>query len=68
MTISELTLKSSVDIDEPARRFEIFTGAGRRRDWCAEAKSWTVEERFEAGRTGRAGVPRATRSPADVLA
>lgn len=36
MTISELPLKSSVDIDEPVRRFEAFTDAGRRRDRSAE--------------------------------
>jgi transposase len=31
MTISELTLKSNEL--EPVRRFEVFTGSGRRRDW-----------------------------------
>lgn len=34
MTISELTLKSNDP--EPARRFEVFTGSGRRREWLPE--------------------------------
>lgn len=44
MTISELTLKSSAEIDEPVRRFEVFTGAGRRRDRSAEDKARIVAE------------------------
>ena len=49
MTISELTFKSSVEIDEPVRRFEVFTGAGRRREWSAEDKARIVAESFEPG-------------------
>src|SRR5579863_10489105 len=44
MTISELTLKSSEA--EPARRFEIFTGSGRRRDWSVEDKARIVAESY----------------------
>jgi len=40
MTISEFTLKSS-DL-EPVRRFEIFTGSGRRREWSPEDKARIV--------------------------
>lgn len=40
MTISELTLKSSDP--EPARRFEVFTGSGRRREWLPEEKARIV--------------------------
>ena len=47
--ISELTLKSSAEIDDPVRRFEVFTGAGRRRDWSAEDKARIVAESFEPG-------------------
>lgn len=36
MTNSEPTLGSSVEVDAPVRRFEIFTDAGRRPDWSAE--------------------------------
>ena len=39
MTITELTPKS-----EPARRLEVFTGAGRRRAWSAEEKARIVAE------------------------
>ncbi len=49
MTISELTLKSS-DI-EPARRFEVFTGSGRRREWLPEEKARIVAESYDAGET-----------------
>jgi transposase len=68
MTISELTLKSSVDIDEPARRFEIFTGAGRRRDWSAEDKARIVAESFEAGTTVSAVARRHALSPQQLFA
>jgi transposase len=44
MTISELTLKSSDA--EPARRVEIFTGSGRRRDWSVEDKARIVAESY----------------------
>lgn len=45
MTISELTLKSSAE--EPVRPFEVFTGAGRRREWAPEDKARIVAESFE---------------------
>ena len=50
MTISELTLKSSDD--EPVRRFEIFTGTGRRRDWSDDDKARIVAESYELNRRG----------------
>ena len=49
MTISEFTVKS--DDAEPVRRFEVFTGAGRRRDWPPEEKARIVAESYEAGAT-----------------
>lgn len=49
MTISELTLKSSTE--GPVRRFEVFTGAGRRREWAPEEKARIVAESLEAGAT-----------------
>src|SRR4051812_45948393 len=36
-------------VSEPPRRLEIFTGAGRRRTWPAEAKARIVAESQEAG-------------------
>ena len=33
----------------PARRVEIFTGAGRRRSWSAREKAAIVAESFEEG-------------------
>jgi transposase len=34
---------------EPARRLEVFTGAGRRRAWTAEQKAQIVSESYESG-------------------
>jgi transposase len=49
MTISELTLKSRDE--EPVRRLEIFTGAGRRREWPPEEKAGIVAESYAADET-----------------
>lgn len=49
MTISEHTLKTNAD--EPVRRFEVFTGAGRRRDWSDDDKARIVAESYEPGAT-----------------
>jgi transposase len=49
MSISELTLKSSDE--EPVRRFEVFTGSGRRREWSDERKAQIVAESYEPGVT-----------------
>jgi transposase len=49
MTISEFTVKS--DDAEPVRRFEVFTGAGRRREWPPEEKSRIIAESYEPGET-----------------
>jgi transposase len=49
MTISEFTLKSGDA--EPVRRFEVFTGTGRRCDWPPEEKARIVAESYEAGET-----------------
>lgn len=67
MTISELTFHSSVDIDEPVRRFEVFTGAGRRRDWSAEDKARIVAESFEVGATVSAVARRHALSPQQLF-
>lgn len=45
MSISELTLTSSDK--EPVRRFEVFTGSGRRREWSDERKAQIVAESYE---------------------
>ncbi|MDG4674877.1 transposase [Shinella sp. 838] len=47
MSISQLTLKSSDD--ERVRRFEVFTGSGRRREWSDEQKAQIVAESYELG-------------------
>jgi transposase len=47
MTISELTLKTNGE--EPVRRFEVFTGSGRRREWSEEEKARIVAESYEPG-------------------
>lgn len=45
MTISELTAKSSDEV----QRFEIFTGAGRRRGWDDDKKARIIAESYVAG-------------------
>ncbi|RJT26021.1 transposase [Mesorhizobium waimense] len=66
MTISELTLKSS-DL-EPARRFEVFTGSGRRREWLPDEKARIVAESYEAGETVSAVARRYALSPQQLFA
>ncbi len=66
MTISELTLKSSDHA--PARRFEVFTGSGRRREWLPEEKARIVAESYEAGATVSAVARRYALSPQQLFA
>ncbi|WP_352714175.1 IS66-like element accessory protein TnpA [Mesorhizobium opportunistum] len=66
MTISELTLKSRDE--EPARRLEIFTGSGRRRDWLPEEKARIVAESYDAGETVSAVARRHALSPQQLFA
>ena len=46
MSDTELLHKSK---QEPVRRLEVFTGAGRRRTWTAEQKAQIVAESYESG-------------------
>lgn len=66
MTISELTLKSSGG-EEPVRRFEVFTGTGRRRDWSAEDKARIVAESYEPGESVSAVARRHALSPQQLF-
>ena len=65
MTISKLTLKSSDD--EPVRRFEVFTGTGRRRDWSDDDKARIVAESYEPGATVSAIARRHALSPQQLF-
>lgn len=66
MTISEPTLKSSDP--EPARRFEVFTGSGRRREWRPEEKARIVAESYETGESVSAVARRYALSPQQLFA
>ena len=66
MTISELTLKSRDE--EPVRRLEIFTGAGRRREWLPEEKARIVAESYETGESVSAVARRHALSPQQLFA
>jgi transposase len=46
---TELLHKSKAAPPEPVRRLEVFTGAGRRRQWTAEQKAGIVAESYEGG-------------------
>jgi transposase len=65
MTISEFTLKSS-DL-EPVRRFEVFTGTGRRREWSLEEKAPIVAESHATDETVCAVARRYALSPQQLF-
>lgn len=65
MTISEFTLKSS-DL-EPVRRFEVFTGSGRRREWSLEEKARIVAESYATDETVCAVARRYALSPQQLF-
>ncbi len=66
MTISEFTLMSSDP--EPVRRFEVFTGCGRRREWLPEKKARIVADSYESGETVSAVARRYALSPQQLFA
>jgi len=51
-----------------AQRFEIFTGAGRRRDWPDEVKASIVAESFSRRETVCAVARRHALSPSQLFA
>src|SRR5438105_2334924 len=53
---------------EPARRLEVFTGAGRRRRWTAEQKARIVAETYESGETACAVARRHGLTPQQLFA
>jgi len=65
MTISEFTLKS-IDL-EPVRRFEVFTGSGRRREWSLEEKARIVAESYAFNETVCAVARRHALSPQQLF-
>lgn len=65
MTISEFTLKSS-DL-EPVRRFEVFKGTGRRREWSPEEKARIVAKSYAADETVCAVARRYALSPQQLF-
>jgi transposase len=48
---TELLPKSKPEQPSPVRRVEVFTGAGRRRNWTADQKAQIVAESCENGET-----------------
>ena len=66
MTISEFTLKSSEAV--PVRRFEVFTGSGRRRAWPEEDKARIVAESYETEESVSAVARRYALSPQQLFA
>ena len=51
----------------PARRLEVFTGAGRRRAWTGEQKSEIVAESYESGGSVSAVARRHGLTPAQLF-
>ncbi|MEQ1956656.1 transposase [Mesorhizobium yinganensis] len=66
MTISELRLKSRDE--EPVRRLELFTGAGRRREWLPEEKARIVAASYETAVSVSAVARRYALSPQQLFA
>ena len=62
MSISELTHRP-----ERARRIEVFTGAGRRRNWPADEKAAIVAESYAPGKTVCGVARRHGLTPAQVF-
>src|SRR3954468_21936698 len=67
------TSSRALDRPERARRLEVFTGAGRRRNWPADEKAAIVAESYAPGRTvcgvaRRHGLTPAQLSPGPRLA
>lgn len=46
-----MSISEHKHMPEPARRIEVFTGAGRRRNWSAEEKTAIVAESYAGGET-----------------
>jgi transposase len=63
MSISEL-----MHVSERARRIEVFTGAGRRRNWPADEKAAIVAESYAPGRTVCGVARRHGLTPAQLFA
>ena len=63
MSISEL-----MHVSERARRVEVFTGAGRRRNWAADEKAAIVAESYAPGRTVCGVARRHGLTPAQLFA
>ena len=46
-----MSISDHKHMPEPARRIEVFTGAGRRRSWSPEEKAAIIAESYVAGET-----------------
>jgi transposase len=46
-----MSISEPKHMSEPARRIEVFTGAGRRRNWSLEEKAAIIAESYVAGGT-----------------
>jgi transposase len=64
MSNTELLPKSKA---EPVRRLEVFTGAGRRREWSTEEKKRIVAESYQSGETVSAVARRHALTPQQLF-
>src|SRR2546430_16398358 len=46
-----MSISGQKDMQEPVRRSEVLTGAGRRRSWSGEEKAAVIAESYGAGET-----------------
>lgn len=68
MSDIELLPKSKLERWDPVGRFEVFTGAGRRRRWSAEQKAQIVAESEEGGASVSAVARRHGLTPQQLFA
>ena len=50
-TVGLMSDPELMHVSEPVRRFEVFTGSGRRRSWTAEEKARIFAESYGFGDT-----------------
>ena len=62
-----MSMSERMAMSEPVRRLELFTGAGRRRTWSADAKAAIVAESFEPGVSVSAVARRHGLSPSQLF-
>jgi transposase len=65
--VSDTELLPKSKAEQPVRRMEVFTGAGRRRAWSAEEKARIVAESYDGGESVSAVARRHALTPQQLF-